>query len=322
MPFIENSSYRAPRLFTNGHVQTIYASQFRKITKLDYENERIKTNDDDFLDLSWSKVGGNKLILVLHGLEGSTDSNYIHAVIKYFNKQGWDGVGLNFRGCSHEMNLQLRTYHSGETTDLDQVIKHLSSIYDYEEIGIVGFSLGGNVTLKYAGEQAEKINSKILKVAAVSAPVDLNGCSIHLEAFNNTIYRNNFLKHLKLKTLAKAQQYPDVIDLTGLDKIKTFYEFDNKYTSQLNGFKDARDYYTKSSSLPYIPKIAIPSLLVNAVDDSFLSESSYPKALATNSKTFHFEMPKRGGHVAFVEFNQDQTFWIEKRLFSFFTEQS
>ena len=319
MPLIENSSYRAPRLLTNGHAQTIFAYQFRSLTKLSYHNERIDTPDDDFLNLSWSKVNGNKLLIALHGLEGSADSIYIHAVIKHFNSQGWDGMGLNFRGCGGEMNRQLRTYHSGETTDLDHVVQYISEHYNYDEIGIVGYSLGGNVALKYAGEQGEKMNSKISKIAAVSAPVDLNGCSENMEAFTNIIYRNNFLKSLRSKTLAKAQQFPDEVDLNGLNFIKTFYEFDDKYTSKVNGFKDAKDYYTQSSSLQYLPNIAIPTLLINAKDDSFLSDSCYPKAIAASLDHFYLEMPKNGGHVAFVEFNRDKRYWIEKRLFSFFS---
>ncbi len=319
MPFIENSSYRAPRLFTNGHVQTLYAYRFRKLEKLHYEVERITTADDDFLELSWSKVGGNKLLIALHGLEGSAESIYIHAVIKHFNSKGWDGVGLNFRGCGQEMNRQLRTYHSGETTDLHHLIQHVANNFNYKEIALVGYSLGGNVALKYAGEQANKMNPLIQKVAAVSAPVELNGCALNLEAFNNIIYRKNFLTSLRAKTIAKAQQYPDDIDLTGLNEMKSFYEFDDKYTSKINGFRNATDYYTQSSSVQYIPKITIPALLVNAKDDSFLSESCYPIALAKSSDRFFLETPKNGGHVAFIEFNDDRRYWIEKRLFSFFS---
>ncbi len=321
MPFIENSSYVAPWWLTNGHAQTLYAYQFRRLSRLNFTNERIETEDDDFLDLSWSKVNGKKLILALHGLEGSADSIYIHAVIKHFNSQGWDGVGMNFRGCGAEMNRQLRTYHSGETTDLHAVIQHLVSNYHYDEIGIIGYSLGGNVTLKYAGEQASKINDKIKKVAAVSAPVDLVGCSTNLEALSNSLYKRNFLQSLRQKTYAKWKQFPELIDIDGLNYLKTLAEYDDKYTSKINGFENAMDYYTQSSSLQYIPKIAIPTLLISAKDDSFLSESCYPKALSKNANQFYLEIPKNGGHVAFIEFNKDHRYWIEKRLFSFFSNQ-
>lgn len=197
MPIVKSIPYKPSFYFRSGHISTIYPSLFRNVNQLAFERKRWTTPDGDFLDLDWSKIGSKNLIIALHGLEGSSDSNYIKGIIRIFNENKWDGVAMNFRGCSGEPNFMRRGYHSGETTDLDFVLNKITKEYNYEKIVIIGFSLGGNVVLKYGGEQGGNIHPKVKNLIAVSVPIDLAGCTVEIEKKKNFIYLNRFLKSLK-----------------------------------------------------------------------------------------------------------------------------
>ncbi len=173
MPIIENSTYKRPWWLFNRHVQTIYPSRKRKVWDVKYTRKRIDTPDDDFLDLDLSLVGGENAVIILHGLGGHTDRAYMKGMIRTFNQGGWDGIAVNFRGCSGEPNKQLRFYHSGETQDLHHVIQHVNKTYNYKQIVLIGFSLGGNVVTKYLGEKSDKINSTLKAAVVISVPCHL-----------------------------------------------------------------------------------------------------------------------------------------------------
>ena len=197
---IPRSTYCPPALFSNPHVQTVFPSLFRRVPGIHYQRERIETPDGDFLDLDWSRNGSSGLGIVLHGLEGDSKRAYMLGMAKALNNAGWDAVCLNFRGCSGECNRRLRFYHSGETGDLHTVISHVVKQHTYLGIALIGFSLGGNVILKYLGEQGRRSHPLIKKAVAVSVPCDLASSSLKLSRSLNRIYLKRFLRMLRKKS--------------------------------------------------------------------------------------------------------------------------
>jgi hypothetical protein len=315
MPLLQNSDYISPFYMFSGHLETILPALFRKAGNVFYARERITTNDQDFLDLDWSKVGSRKLVLISHGLEGDSHSPYNLGMVKALNKVGWDALAWNYRGCSGELNKVCRFYHSGETKDLHFVLQHV--VPQYDEIALIGFSIGGNITLKYLGEQHTSIHPKIRSAACFSVPCHLESGAMHLAKAANKVYLNRFLKSLKNKIRTKEAAMPGTFDLTDIDKISNFQEFDDKYTAPLNGFKNAKEYWNDSSSIFYIKNISIPTLLVNAKNDPFLTEKCYPIEEAKLNENFFLEIPTKGGHVGFFFHNKDYNFWSEKRAIEF-----
>jgi predicted alpha/beta-fold hydrolase len=317
VPVITESTYRTPRLFTNPHVQTIVPSLFRKVNDVHYKRERIDTVDGDFLDLDFSRVGSDGVVIVLHGLEGDTSRAYVLGMVKAFNKSGWDVVALNFRGCSGECNRKLRFYHSGDTMDLHAVVTYVSDRYRYSRIALIGFSLGGNVVLKYLGEQGGSHESPVEKAVAISVPCDLAASSNTIGSRSNWIYMKRFLRMLRKKIRMKMLFMPELIDDHGYEAIKNFKDFDDRYTAPLNGFRNAEDYWEKSSCKPFLSGISVPTLLINAADDPFLPDLCYPREEAHANPFLFLDIPKHGGHVGFVTFKQQGEYWSETRAVSF-----
>ncbi|MGC8908249.1 MAG: YheT family hydrolase [Desulfomonilaceae bacterium] len=317
MPVIKQSTYKSPLLCTNPHVQTIAPTIFRRVQGVAYERERISTPDDDFLDLDWSRVGRRSVAIVFHGLEGNSTRAYMRGMVKALNRRGWDAVAVNFRCCSGEPNKALRMYHSGDTEDIHRVVSFVSDLAKYEAIGLIGFSLGGNVILKYLGEKAHNLNPRVKAAVAISVPCDLSGCASRLEEPGNRLYVKRFLRLLYEKIAAKARQFPERVSVEDYASIKTLKEFDNRYTAPLHGFLDAEDYYRKSSSRPYLASISIPTLVINAADDPFLSRSCFPEAEAAASAHLFLEAPRRGGHCGFMSFWDNGEYWSERRAVSF-----
>lgn len=321
MLVFERSSYQAPLFVFNGHLQTIFPSLFRKVEGVSYRRERIETPDGDFLDLDWSESGSGKIAIISHGLEGNTSRSYMLGMAKALNRAGWDALPWNYRGCSGEPNRKLRSYHSGATEDLDVVISHVISQKRYEQIALIGFSLGGNITLKYLGERGEAVPSLIKKAIVFSVPCDLASSSRKLAALSNRIYMRRFLRMLHEKIKARMIIMPGLDD-SGFKKIKDFKGFDDRYTAPLHGFADAEDYWRQASSKPFIPQITIPTLLINARNDPFLSQECFPIEEAKHNPNFYLEMPHAGGHTGFVEFNEDGEYWSEKRAVEFLNMES
>lgn len=305
--------YVRPAWLFNQHVETIYPALVRRVGLQQPERERIFTPDDDFLDLDRYKQGSSQCVLISHGLEGNSTRAYVRGMARVFYNAGYDAVAWNYRGCSEEMNRQARFYHSGATDDLKTVILHLAK--EYKQLFLIGFSLGGNLTLKYLGEP--EVPASVKRAAVFSVPMDLYTSCQTISKPSNWIYTKRFLNSLKQKVRVKAALRKDT-NTTGLETVKTLLEFDNQFTAPLHGFTDAIDYYTKSSSLPYIPAVRVPTLVVNAANDPFLSPECYPRQYADHSFV-KFEYPTHGGHVGFSLFNKNGIYWSELRALSFIT---
>lgn len=320
MPLIKKSAYQAPYYLFNRHLETIIPSTLRKVTLAPYVRERLTTADQDFLDLDWLKQGSKDLVIISHGLEGSSDRPYMKGMAKAFSAHKWDVLAWNCRSCSGEMNKARRMYHHGATDDLKAVVDHAVAASDYERIAMVGFSMGGSLTLKYLGEQGEKVPESLYRAAVFSVPCDLGSSSRALSSWANTIYRKRFMKKLYHKLEAKLAQQPDLpIDLGQFSSIKGFPEFDSCYTAPLHGFRDADDFYQQASAGQYIPGIKVPTLLVNAQNDPMLPASCFPVEVAKKHPYFYLEMPERGGHVGFWQ-GKDKPTWAEERAVAWMEE--
>lgn len=309
-------NYKAKWPFQNGHFNTLYTALARKVQQLEFQRERIDLSDGDFLDLDWMKAGKKKLVILSHGLEGSSRGTYIQGMMKHFLDNGFDAMAWNCRGCSGEINKKAFYYNSGVSHDLSEVIDHVVENKKYDEIFLIGFSMGGNITLKYLGEKGVKLSPKVKGAVAFSTPVDLRGCSLKLDIGFNKIYTKNFLKTLKVKVKLKEGQIREVgFEPNDIYLCKNLNQFDNIFTGPLHGYKDAEDYYTRASSKQFISKIEIPTLLVNASDDPFLTETCFPHEIT--NKNFTFERTKFGGHVGFGHFRPYAPIWSEQRALTF-----
>lgn len=317
MPIVAHSSYESPCLLANGHVQTLFPSLFRKVDGVAYQRERIATLDGDFLDLDWAIKGSHRLAVIAHGLEGDSKSAYAQGMVKALSRNGWDAVVWNARGCSGEPNRVLRFTHSGAIEDLQTVISHLNTTRAYDEMALIGFSLGGNVTLKYLGECGSELNPRIKKAVAFSVPCDLQSGSLQLAGLTNQIYMRRFLSSLRQKIRAKMKMMPGKIDDRHYGQLRTFKDFDDRYTAPIHGFADAEDYWRLSSCRPVLKNISIPTLLINARNDPFLAEPCYPIAEAEANPNLLLEMPTSGGHVGFITFHPQGEYWSESRAISF-----
>ena len=344
MPLIALSTYEPPARLWNGHLQTIIPSLFRKVS-VAYVRERIDTPDDDFLDLDWGKAMDNEqwimnnekigsqhsslsiihypLVILSHGLEGSSTSAYLAGMVRHLTQNGFDCLAWHYRSCSGEMNRQQRFYHIGETGDLNLVVEHALS-KGYQTIYLMGFSAGGNVTLKYVGEHGPShggtiLHSAIKKAVVFSVPVHLMGSARRLEQWDSLVYNYRFNRTLKRKVLQKAAMMPGVFPTQAVSKARSVREFDNLFTAPMNGFRDVTDYYTRSSSLQFIPGITIPTLIVNAKNDPFLSPECFPEQLGRELPNVWMEFPQQGGHCGFPDKHEgiQGTYWSEKRAVDF-----
>jgi len=315
---MQKLTYKPPLFLKNRHLQTIYPVFFRKFDTSFYERERITTPDDDFLDLDWSCIGSKQLAIISHGLEGNSFRSYVVGMVRAFNKHGWDALAWNYRSCSQETNRKLRFYHNGTTDDLECVINHAMNTERYESLVLIGLSMGGNLSLVYLGQKGANINPIVKKAVVFSVPCDLKGSSIKLaKPINKILYMKRFLNMLHEKIKAKMEIFPHKINDLDYNKVQNFKDFDDRYTAPIHGFKNAEDYWHKCSSKQFIPQIKIPTLIVNAANDPFLSESCYPiEEAAANPKIF-LEIPQSGGHVGFVEFNKEKMYWSERRAIQF-----
>lgn len=316
MLYQSNQPFNPKFAFKNKHFNTFYRYLFTK-TKIDFKRKRMYTKDGDFLDLDCSIHQADKLIVAIHGLEGSSNSSYIKSLTALSNNNDYDIIALNLRSCSGETNNLLSSYHSGKSEDLLEVIQYIEKNYSYKKIFVVGFSLGGNITLKFMGES--KINTVVNAAVAVSVPCSLAGSSKAMNEKQNKIYVLNFLTTLRRKAKLKFKKFPNCgLQTDMVLKAKNFNEFDNFFTAPTNGFKNALDYYEKSSSKPLLAFIEKPTLLITALDDPFLNKDCYPTNIAKQSKHFHLLTTKYGGHVGFCHsFNMKKNNWLENEILTF-----
>jgi len=318
MPVIRHKdAYRPPLYQFNGHLQTILPSMFRKGPELPYERERLILSDGDFVDLDWLVQSGRKqLALLSHGLEGNSHKAYIKGMASLFFQRGWDVLAWNCRSCSGELNLRPRLYNHGEIGDIAEVILHALRLLDYEQIVLIGFSMGGNILLKYLGVHGREVPEPVRRGVAFSAPVVLRSSVEALEQPENAFYKKHFLRRLKAKVTAKARQYPDLVDLDDFQRIGHWSDFDEYFSAPLNGYASAEDFYQKGSSLHFLDGLQRPVLLVNAWNDPILGPACYPETYAGGHDFLFLEAPPQGGHVGFALPRQPHT-WAEYRALEF-----
>lgn len=310
------SRYRPPVWLRNGHVQSIWPTLFRKVQMPEPQTEVISTPDDDQLHLDWYRQHSNRLAIISHGLEGHSRRPYVLGLARALMAAGWDVLAWNFRSCGGVMNRQPRFYHSGATEDLEIVINHALG-KSYQNLFLSGFSMGGNLTLLYLGQQGEQVDSRISGAVVYSVPADLAGSADMLALPSRKIYMQRFLNDLHGKMQEKSELFPDLIDVSGFRDIRNFHEFDNRYTAPLHGFKDAQDYWENCSALFRLKDIRVPSLMINAADDPFLSPACFPDSKKVLGSYVKLEVPKWGGHVGFVEHAKDGYYWSERRALMF-----
>ena len=310
---MEIGDYRAPLPLFNRHLETVFPALFRRINLPRLKPERITTPDDDFLDLDWLRADSDSVLIVSHGLEGNSRRAYVLGMLRAFHIHGFNALAWNYRGCGHEMNKQLRFYHSGASDDLECLVNHCIR-QGYQSVYLVGFSLGGNLTLKYLGEQGKDIPAQVKGAVTFSVPMNLDTSCDQISKPSNFLYSRRFLRSLKNKIRAKAAIMKG-LDIKGIEAIKTLREFDDRYTAPLHGFANANAYYKGCSSLYFLETIAVPTLVVNARNDPFLSHDCYPQS--SGNKHVTLEYPSRGGHVGFARFGQNGLYWSEARALQF-----
>lgn len=329
MPLIVPSTYQPPALLWTGHLQTIVPSLFRKVS-VAYVRERIETPDDDFLDLDWiyasnrseqQPLAERQLVILSHGLEGSSGSTYLAGMARHLSQNGFDCLAWHYRSCGGDLNRQQRFYHLGDTDDLHFIITHARA-KGYASMHLISFSAGGSITLKYLGERGTTLDPAVRRAVVFSVPVDLIGSSDRLEQWDSLIYNRRFSRSLNAKVARKAAVMPGVFPLDAVLQSRRVRQFDEVFTAPMNGFRDATDYYTRSSSLQYIPNIAIPTLLVNARNDPFLSPTCFPESLARELANVWMEFPEQGGHCGFPAATGgiNGTYWSERRALEFLTQ--
>jgi len=291
-----------------GHFQTIAAALFPP-PRVPLERQRWESPDGDFIDVDFAgPPQAARVLVLLHGLEGGSDSHYARSLAARFGEAGWRVAIPHWRGCSGEPNRLPRAYHSGDSEELDWLLARLAAPLD-----ALGVSLGGNVLLKWLGERGEAARARVRRAAAVSAPLDLAAAAGTLDrGLNRLLYTRMFLDTLKPKSLAKLARFPGLYDATRLRRAKTFREFDGLVTAPLHGFRDAEHYWRVSSSGQYLGGIRVPTLLLNARNDPFLPEAALAAA-ASAAPCVQVELPERGGHVGFP------ANWLARRLIAFFS---
>jgi hypothetical protein len=319
MPIVK-PSYRTFFPFTNPDVQTVFPKRFRRVRGVRYVRERLELPDGDFMDLDWSAAGKRRVAILLHGMEGHSRRFYILGMVRALNRRGWDTVSVNFRGCSGGPNRLLRSYHHGVSDDLHAVVRHVLATRSADSLAAVGFSLGGNVLMKYLGEGTFPVPEKFRCGVGISVPCDLEGCAGRLAEKRNVFYQRYFFRLLREKVRAKMALFPGQIDDRAYDTIRDFREHDDLYTAPLHGFRDALDYWRTAACGRYLRGVTVPALIVNAADDPFLSKKSFPRAEAAKSPNLFLEVPRHGGHCGFVSFGRGGEYWDERRTAAFLEE--
>jgi hypothetical protein len=289
-----------------------------------YRRERLATPDGDFIDLDWvdrPTASHAPVVVALHGLEGSSRAKYVLGLLSAAAAFGWDGVAVNFRSCSGELNRLPRFYHSGETEDVDWVVSTLIARSPRRPLTLVGYSLGGNVLLKWLGERGEKVPDQVRAAVAVSVPYDLGVAANRVDHGFGRVYGQVFLRTLKAKALAKAVRFPGLVAPGLVRRLSSFAEFDEHVTAPIHGFTGARDYWTRASCVPWLHAICRPTLLISACDDPFLPSTYLPRDTVAQSSFLEAEFTPRGGHVGFIEggWPGAERYWADRRVTAFLT---
>ena len=317
--------FSPPRWLAGAHTQTVWSPLLRKQVPPLRHRERWHWEDGDFIDLDWCDSNTQSpLVVLLHGLTGCSNSTYIIGLQHQLTAMGWQSVVINFRGCSGVPNHLPRSYHSGDSAELKAVLSRLNKRFSGRTLAAVGYSLGGNVLLKYQGEEGK--NSLLSCAVAVSVPFRLDLCAKRMNQGFSKFYRNRFLRQLQQQLSEKLHyfQYQGwkekalaIQSLANLPKITTFQEFDHKITAPLHGFASGNDYYQQCSSRFYLNGISSPTLILHAKDDPFMLEEAIPKP-SELSKDTCLELTEKGGHVGFVSSQQGRfSYWLDQRIPAF-----
>jgi len=320
--------FNSSGILKNRQMQTLYAPLFRKQPRPQVEAELFELSDGDFVECFWhnQKPTDNRPIVTLfHGLAGSFNSPYIQGVMRALEKRGFDSVLMHFRGCSGKENRLPRSYHSGDTADAKAWIDYLKEKYPNSPLHAVGYSIGGNMLLKLLGEEREK--TPLISAVSISAPMDLDITAKAINRGFSKLYQQHLLKPLKIELLKKFEKF-NMESLLKIKKerveaIKSIEEFDELYTAPINGFKSAQDYYSKCSAKQFLKNIAIPTLIIHALDDPFMTEEILPSKEDKVSKSVTFKISKHGGHVGFVGGSLFKPlYWLEETIADYFSQKT
>lgn len=314
--------YRAPAWLPGGHAQTIWPV-VRKPAPPAYRRERWETPDGDFIDVDWLAAPHDAdapLVVLFHGLEGGSASHYAGALMTALARHGWGGAVPHFRGCSGEPNRLPRAYHSGDSAEIDWVLRRMRALFPQRTLFASGVSLGGNALLKWAGEQEGAARDVVQAVAGVCAPLDLTAAGRALQQGFSLVYAKHFLGTLKANAGAKLARFPGLFDGARMHAARNLYEFDDAVTAPLHGFRDAGDYWRRASSKPWLGGIRLPALVLNALNDPFLPREALP-AQQDVAADVTLEYPAGGGHVGFVAGKfPGHLDWLPLRLLAFFEQ--
>lgn len=331
MPII-SSSFKAAWWLNNRHLQTLFPALLRRQSALKTQRERLELDDGDFIDIDWyhhQAKANTPIVILMHGLAGSSTSSYIVGMQKALSQLGLASAAMNFRGCSGEPNRLARAYHSGETEDINTLFKHIKKCFKGRDIYVIGFSLGGNVLLKWLGEQQQ--NSLVKAAIAISPPMLLSACATQLDKGFSRVYRRYLLTPLKrfvinkkqhLKAINQTAEAQKIAHLGDLKDVKSFWQYDNQVVAPLHQFADVHSYYQRSSSKPFIAHIQVPTLIIHAADDPFMNAEVIPNQQEL-SALVQLEICAAGGHVGFVSGNNPlrPRYWLEQRVLEFLIQQ-
>ena len=311
MPIIR-SQFKPAWWLRNPHTQTLWASVIRLKPKLKMKWQRVELPDGDFIDLVWSGPKNGKTVLILHGLEGSIESNYASGLMRELERHGYQSCLMHFRGCSGESNRLPFCYHSGKTDDLQYILKYLQDQMNIDAFAAIGFSLGGNVLLKWLSEQGG--SGPLKRAAVMSVPFQLEQAAERMDRGFSRFYQRHLLNKLLKSYKKKFNVINCPLDID-INSINSFLSFDDKVTAPLHGFKDVHDYYARASGRQFIPKIQVPTLILHAADDPFMYPHSPPNVDELPENVW-LEIPQKGGHVGFITgaIPGWGEYWGERRL--------
>jgi predicted alpha/beta-fold hydrolase len=314
------NDYRAPAWLPGGHLQTLYAA-LRPPPRPRLARERWETPDGDFVDVDFAGApGAARTVVLFHGLEGSSASHYARAMAARAAARGWRCALPHFRGCSGEPNRLPRAYHSGDSDEIDWILRRLRARARDADEGLyaVGVSLGGNALLKWLGERGAAAGAIVRRAVAVSAPLDLVAAGFTLDrGLNRELYARHFLRTMRRKALDKLLRFPGLYDARRVARARTLYEFDDLVTAPLHGFRGVRDYWTRASSAPWLAQVRVPTLVLNALNDPFLPPEALRAATRRAAPDVVLEFPATGGHAGFPA----RGAWLAQRIDAFFSAE-
>lgn len=320
MPLVA-SSFKPPACLRPSWVQTIIPALTRRPRRVTGLQEILELDDGDFLELEWhtphTPSPSAPLVILTHGLEGSTKSSYMVGLISTLLETDHLVLAWNMRGCGLRRNRLLSWYHSGKTSDLGLVINHALTRFSERQVALIGVSIGGNIVCKYVGEKGSELPAAIRSAIAISPPLDLRGSAEVLARPSRALYMRYLLKPLRERMREKARRFPEQVDISGLSAIRSFHQFDANYTAPMHGFESVDHYWDSCSGLHFLPRTTIPIHIVSALDDPFLSPSCFPSELASSSPLIHLETPRHGGHVGFIDSLAMRRTWLEQRVLDY-----